>query len=296
MSVDIDKEALKREVEATLGKNRPARAIPPSSFELNSQSSITHIIGVVSGKGGVGKSFVCASLAIELARKGYRVGVLDADITGPSIPKIFGLAGQHAYGQQDKIIPLTSLLGIKIMSTNLVVEHETDPVLWRGPMLMGAIKQFFEDTLWGELDYLLVDMPPGTGDVAMTVFQSLPIEGIFMVSTPQDLVQMIVEKALGMAHMMNIAVLGLIENMSYITCPDCARRIYPFGESRLQRTADRVGVDALDKLAIAPELASSCDRGDLEATLPEDILSSALNVLEGLHEHAFTEAERAHKA
>ncbi len=280
MSVTIDKEAIRRSVNERLRHNQAGQA--PLHFTANSQSSIHHVVGVVSGKGGVGKSLVCGAAAIELARAGYKVGILDADITGPSIPKMFGFAGKHAYGKDDKIIPLLSQLGIKIISTNLVIEKETDPVLWRGPMLMGAIKQFFEDTLWGEIDYLLVDMPPGTGDVALTVFQSLPINGVIVVSSPQDLVQMVVGKALTMAQMMDVPTLGLVENMSYITCPDCNVHIYPFGESRLVETAEHYDIPALDRLPIMQHMAQACDEGTLEAQLPKTFAPQTLQALQAL--------------
>ena len=213
-----EEEALRREVEATFGK------APQESFyfKTNEYSRIKHVIGVVSGKGGVGKSIVTGILACELARKGYKVGILDADITGPSIPKMFGLSDERIMGDPElsMMIPVTTKGGIRVVSTNLILENETDPVLWRGPILMGVLKQFWEETVWGEIDYLLVDMPPGTGDVALTVFQQVPIDGLIIVTAPQGLVQMVVSKAVNMAQEMNVPVLGLVENMAYAICPD----------------------------------------------------------------------------
>ena len=263
---DIDRDAIKDEVDQIFG-NRPKHE-GPELYQVNDQSSIKHVIGVISGKGGVGKSLVTGILATELARKGHKVGILDADITGPSIPKMFGLSGLHVFGQGDKIIPAQSKGGSKIMSTNLVLENENDPVLWRGPMLMGALKQFYEDTLWGDIDYLLVDMPPGTGDVALTVFQSLPIEGVVIVSSPQDLVQVIVGKAVKMATMMNVPVLGVVENMSYMECPECGHKLEPFGPSHLQEIVDEFKV------------AASCDAGTFESELPEGLIPKAVSAVE----------------
>ena len=275
---DIDRDAIKDEVDQIFG-NRPKHE-GPELYQVNDQSSIKHVIGVISGKGGVGKSLVTGILATELARKGHKVGILDADITGPSIPKMFGLSGLHVFGQGDKIIPAQSKGGIKIMSTNLVLENENDPVLWRGPMLMGALKQFYEDTLWGDIDYLLVDMPPGTGDVALTVFQSLPVEGVVIVSSPQDLVQVIVGKAVKMAAMMNVPVLGVVENMSYMECPECGHRLEPFGPSHLQEIVDEFKVADLGRIPIDPKVAASCDAGTFESELPEGLIPEAVSAVE----------------
>ena len=275
---DIDRDAIKDEVDQIFG-NRPKHE-GPELYQVNDQSSIKHVIGVISGKGGVGKSLVTGILATELARKGHKVGILDADITGPSIPKMFGLSGLHVFGQGDKIIPAQSKGGIKIMSTNLILENENDPVLWRGPMLMGALKQFYEDTLWGDIDYLLVDMPPGTGDVALTVFQSLPIEGVVIVSSPQDLVQVIVGKAVKMAAMMNVPVLGVVENMSYMECPECGHRLEPFGPSHLQEIVDEFKVADLGRIPIDPKVAASCDAGTFESELPEGLIPKAVSAVE----------------
>ena len=275
---DIDRDAIKDEVDQIFG-NRPKHE-GPELYQVNDQSSIKHVIGVISGKGGVGKSLVTGILATELARKGHKVGILDADITGPSIPKMFGLSGLHVFGQGDKIIPAQSKGGIKIMSTNLVLENENDPVLWRGPMLMGTLKQFYEDTLWGDIDYLLVDMPPGTGDVALTVFQSLPIEGVVIVSSPQDLVQVIVGKAVKMATMMNVPVLGVVENMSYMECPECGHKLEPFGPSHLQEIVDEFKVADLGRIPIDPKVAASCDAGTFESELPEGLIPKAVSAVE----------------
>lgn len=275
---DIDRDAIKDEVDQIFG-NRPKHE-GPELYQVNDQSSIKHVIGVISGKGGVGKSLATGILATELARKGHKVGILDADITGPSIPKMFGLSGLHVFGQGDKIIPAQSKGGIKIMSTNLVLENENDPVLWRGPMLMGALKQFYEDTLWGDIDYLLVDMPPGTGDVALTVFQSLPVEGVVIVSSPQDLVQVIVGKAVKMAAMMNVPVLGVVENMSYMECPECGHRLEPFGPSHLQEIVDEFKVADLGRIPIDPKVAASCDAGTFESELPEGLIPEAVSAVE----------------
>ncbi len=275
---DIDRDAIKDEVDQIFG-NRPKHE-GPELYQVNDQSSIKHVIGVISGKGGVGKSLVTGILATELARKGHKVGILDADITGPSIPKMFGLSGLHVFGQGDKIIPAQSKGGIRIMSTNLVLENENDPVLWRGPMLMGALKQFYEDTLWGDIDYLFVDMPPGTGDVALTVFQSLPIEGVVIVSSPQDLVQVIVGKAVKMAAMMNVPVLGVVENMSYMECPECGHRLEPFGPSHLQEIVDEFKVADLGRIPIDPKVAASCDAGTFESELPEGLIPEAVSAVE----------------
>lgn len=275
---DIDRDAIKDEVDQIFG-NRPKHE-GPELYQVNDQSSIKHVIGVISGKGGVGKSLVTGILATELARKGHKVGILDADITGPSIPKMFGLSGLHVFGQGDKIIPAQSKGGIKIMSTNLILENENDPVLWRGPMLMGTLKQFYEDTLWGDIDYLLVDMPPGTGDVALTVFQSLPIEGVVIVSSPQDLVQVIVGKAVKMAAMMNVPVLGVVENMSYMECPECGHKLEPFGPSHLQEIVDEFKVADLGRIPIDPKVSASCDAGTFESELPEGLIPEAVSAVE----------------
>ena len=277
-----EEEAIRREFEASRKKahahTNQGGGIP--QFETNMYSNIKHVLGVVSGKGGVGKSLVTGILAIELARTGHKVAILDGDITGPSIPKMFGLSDVRAKGYNDLIIPAESAGGIKMMSTNLVLENETDPVVWRGPVLGNALQQFYEQTMWGDIDYLLVDMPPGTGDVALTVFQSLPIKGVLIVSTPQDLVQMVVGKAVNMAAMMDIPVVGLVENMAYFKCPNCGERHYIFGPSRAGETCLLYGIDMLGQLPIDPKIAEACDRGVLEQALPEGLLPDAVAIIE----------------
>ena len=233
------------------------------SVPLQKDSNIKHVIGIVSGKGGVGKSLVAAQTAVLLAREGFRVGILDADITGPSIPKSFGIHEQLV-ADEDGIIPAESKTGIKMMSVNLMLQNETDPVIWRGPILAGTVKQFWTDTKWGDIDYMFVDMPPGTGDVPLTVFQSLPLDGILIVTSPQELVGMIVEKAANMAEMMNIPVLGIVENMSYFKCDGCGRKHHIFGESHLEEIADRAGISEIARLPIEASIAKACDSGSVE--------------------------------
>lgn len=277
-----EQEAIRREFEAARkGAGQARQQVEEPSFDLNQFSSIKHVVGVISGKGGVGKSLVTGILACELARCGHKVGILDADITGPSIPRMFGLADERAMGMGDLIVPVETAGGIKVMSANLVLEHEDDPVLWRGPILAGALRQFWAETFWGELDYLLVDMPPGTGDVALTAFQSLPIDGVVIVSSPQDLVQMVVGKAVNMASMMNVPVYGLVENMAYLTCPHCGERIEPYGPSRLAATAKHYGLPVLGQLPIDPVLAEACDNGTAEEKMPHGLLSDAVTAIVG---------------
>ena len=272
--VDIDREALRKEIDAALhGKKKEPQ--PPAGFELNQHSSVKHVIGVVSGKGGVGKSFVTGILATNLARAGKRVGILDGDITGPSIPRMFGISDERSYGVEEQLIPIENANGIKIMSANLVLQNETDPVLWRGPVVAGAIQQFYSQCNWGDLDYLLIDMPPGTGDVALTVFQSLPVEGVVIVSSPQDLVQMVVGKAVRMAEMMHVPVLGLIENMAYITCPHCDERIEPYGPSKLAETAAAFNLKPLGQLPMDAAFAQIADKGTFSTELPEGLVPDA---------------------
>lgn len=272
--VDIDREALRKEIDAALhGKKKEPQ--PPAGFELNQHSSVKHVIGVVSGKGGVGKSFVTGILATNLARAGKRVGILDGDITGPSIPRMFGISDERSYGVEEQLIPVEDANGIKIMSANLVLQNETDPVLWRGPVVAGAIQQFYSQCNWGDLDYLLIDMPPGTGDVALTVFQSLPVEGVVIVSSPQDLVQMVVGKAVRMAEMMHVPVLGLIENMAYITCPHCDERIEPYGPSKLAETAAAFNLKPLGQLPMDATFAQIADKGTFSTELPQGLVPDA---------------------
>ena len=238
----------------------PSREKPNFRAELNSYSSIGHVIGVVSGKGGVGKSLVTASLANAMAAKGYRVGILDADITGPSIPKMFGAHGQLV-GDEKGMYPYETKEGIKIVSINLLMEDEEAPVVWRGPVIAGAVKQFWNEAVWGDVDYLFVDMPPGTGDVPLTVFQSLPVDGIVIVTSPQELVQMIVKKAYNMAGMMDIPVLGVVENYSYLKCPDCGKEIKLFGESHIDEVASELAMQVLGKMPLDPAYAELADAG-----------------------------------
>ena len=220
----------------------------------NQYTSVKKVIGVVSGKGGVGKSMVTASLARLMKEQGYEVGILDADITGPSIPKMYGIH-ERAVGNELGMYPAVAQDGTRIMSVNLLLDTEDTPVIWRGPIIAGVVKQFWQEVLWGDLDYLFVDMPPGTGDVPLTVFQSLPVDGIVIVTSPQDLVQMIVKKAFNMARAMNIPVLGIVENYSYLQCPDCGKKIKVFGESHIEEIAAGIGVEVLGKMPIDPELA-----------------------------------------
>ena len=221
------------------------------------------VYGVVSGKGGVGKSMVTSQLAVTLHRRGYKVGVMDADITGPSIPQAFGVHDK-AVGTQTALYPCVSHSGIEVMSINLLLDDETDPVIWRGPVIGGVVQQFWGDVLWQDVDYMFVDMPPGTGDVALNVFQTLPVDGVIIVASPQELVSMVVQKAVKMAQMMNIPIVGLVENMSYITCPDCGKKLYPFGEGKTQQAADEYGLPLLARMPIDPELAQLVDQGRIE--------------------------------
>ena len=230
---------------------------------LNAHSRVKKVIAVVSGKGGVGKSLVTGLLAVLAQRNGFQAAILDGDVTGPSIPKMFGVR-DPAMGSEEGILPCVSRTGIRMMSVNLLLENDTDPVVWRGSLISGTVKQFWTDVAWGDVDYMFVDMPPGTGDVPLTVFQSLPVDGILIVTSPQELVGMIVEKALNMAKMMNIPVLGIIENMSYLSCPDCGRKIYPFGEGKTALTAQQHSIPLLAQIPMDPALARECDTGVIE--------------------------------
>lgn len=246
---------------SSCGKDCESRKAPNSFLEpMNKDSNIKKVIGIVSGKGGVGKSLVTSLLAAETAGRGASVAILDADITGPSIPKAFGIT-ERAVIENESIYPSVSAGGVKIMSLNLLMINETDPVVWRGPIIAGTVKQFWTDVIWGDVDYMFVDMPPGTGDVPLTVFQSLPIDGIVIVSSPQDLVQMIVKKAYNMAKMMNVPVLGLVENYSYVKCPDCGKAIYVFGESKVEAAAADIQVPVMGKMPLDPEIAAAVDAG-----------------------------------
>ncbi|MEL7646506.1 MAG: Mrp/NBP35 family ATP-binding protein [Sedimentibacter sp.] len=226
-------------------------------------SSIKKVIGVVSGKGGVGKSLVTSMLAVTMRRRDYRVGILDADITGPSIPKSFGIT-EKAKGNGYGILPCRSKTGIDVMSINLLLDKDTDPVVWRGPVIANTVKQFWTEVIWHDIDYLFVDMPPGTGDVPLTVFQSIPVDGIIIVTSPQELVSMIVEKAVKMAEMMNVPIVGIVENMSYFKCPDCSKEYKIFGESNIDEVAKSHNISVIAKLPIDPNIAMSCDKGLIE--------------------------------
>ena len=248
----------------TCGQDCGQRTAPRSMVEKATPGSdVKKVIGVVSGKGGVGKSLVSAMLAVAMERKGYHAGILDGDITGPSIPKMFGVQ-EKARGNGQGILPVKTKSGVDIMSINLLLENESDPVVWRGPVIATTVKQFWTDVVWGEVDYLFVDMPPGTGDVPLTVFQSLPIDGIVVVTSPQDLVSMIVGKAVKMAQLMDVPVIGVVENMSYIQCPDCGKKIMIYGESKTAKVAAEQGLPLLAQMPIAPQLAALCDAGTIQ--------------------------------
>ena len=248
--------------------------------EANMFSKVNKVIAVVSGKGGVGKSLVTSLLSVMMHRKDKHVAVLDADVTGPSIPKMFG-KHDKAMASEAGIFPVESETGIELMSVNFLLEDETAPVLWRGPVISGVVTQFWHDVMWGDIDFMFVDMPPGTGDVPLTVFQSLPVDGIIVVTSPQELVGMIVEKAVNMANMMNIPVLGIVENMSYFECPDCNEKHKIFGESHIEDIAEKYGIDVIAKLPIRPEIAAAADAGTIEK-VTEDSLSVVADMLEKL--------------
>lgn len=254
----------------------------PESFRIepNKYSRIKKVIGVVSGKGGVGKSFVTSLLASGLQKKGYSCGILDADITGPSIPKMFGIK-EKAGGNQYGMLPVLSKNGTQVMSINVLVDNETDPVVWRGPVIAGVVQQFWQEVIWHDVDCLFVDMPPGTGDVSLTVFQSIPVDGIIIVTSPQDLVSMIVGKAVNMAKMMNVPILGIVENMSYVECDSCGHKIMLYGESKLEKVAQEYQIAPLAQLPIRPENAAACDKGEVEdISMPE--LEQAYELIEYL--------------
>ena len=250
---------------AECGADCPSRGASAEDFRApaNRFSEVKHVIGVVSGKGGVGKSLVASLMAVMMRRKGFTTAILDADITGPSIPKAFGVT-QPLNANDYGIFPAETATGIKLVSLNLMLENPTDPVVWRGPVIAGAVKQFWSDVMWGDVDFMFVDMPPGTGDVPLTVFQSLPLDGIIIVTSPQDLVGLIVEKAARMAKMMNIPVLGLVENYAYYDCPDCGTRHYIFGRSRLNEVADQLEIPNTAQLPIDPAISAACDTGKAE--------------------------------
>lgn len=263
---------------ASCGSDCASRAAPQSlQAPANARSHVGRVIAVVSGKGGVGKSLVTSALAVQLRRRGLRVGILDADVTGPSIPRAFGLNGR-AEGDDEGLFPCRTGTGIGVMSINLLLEDSNDPVVWRGPMIANVVKQFWTDVAWGDIDFLVVDMPPGTGDVPLTVFQSLPVDGIVVVTSPQELVGMIVEKAVRMAEMMHVPVLGVVENLSGFRCPDCGAVHDIFGRSNLDEIAVQHGIAHVERLPIDPALSQLCDLGSIEQ-MPEDYLASTAAML-----------------
>ncbi|MCI8400473.1 MAG: Mrp/NBP35 family ATP-binding protein [Oscillibacter sp.] len=263
---------------SSCGESCAERTEPQSLLkELNPNARVGKVYGVVSGKGGVGKSMVTSQLAVIMNRRGRQVGVLDADVTGPSIPKAFGVHGQ-AVGSEQGIYPMLTPGGIQIMSTNLLLPNETDPVIWRGPVISGVVQQFWTDVLWN-CDYLFVDMPPGTGDVSLSVFQSIPLDGIIVVASPQDLVSMVVEKAVKMAEMMEVPIVGLVENMSWVACPDCGKKLYLFGQGKTAEAAKRHNLPLLAEMPIDPALAALADAGKIEE-FQGDWLDAAANILE----------------
>ena len=263
---------------STCGESCSERQEPQSLLkEHHPEAHIGKVFGIVSGKGGVGKSMVTSQLAVPMRRRGHQVGILDADVTGPSIPKAFGIHGQ-ATGSEAGLYPMVSKTGIQVMSTNLLLPNETDPVIWRGPVISGVVQQFWTDVLWN-CDYLFVDMPPGTGDVSLSVFQSIPLDGIVIVASPQELVSMVVEKAVKMAEMMEVPIVGLVENMSYVACPDCGKKISVFGESKLDQVAKEFDLPILARLPIDPAVAQACDHGLME-TVDTSVLKDAVAAVE----------------
>lgn len=263
---------------STCGQNCASKKPQDLHEALNELSSVKHVIGVVSGKGGVGKSLVTSMLAVLMQRKGYKTAILDADITGPSIPKAFGIKGM-ADGDEHGIYPIETTTKIDVMSINFLLENETTPVVWRGPVIAGTVKQFWTDVIWNDIDCMFVDCPPGTGDVPLTVFQSIPLDGIIIVSSPQELVSMIVSKAANMAKLMNIPVLGLVENMSYVKCPDCGKEVKVFGDSHIENVAKEFGYDILGKIPLDAKLSALCDKGMIEL-MENDYLDKAADIIE----------------
>lgn len=254
------------------------QAPPIPKEELNQYSNVKKVIGIVSGKGGVGKSLITSMMATTMNRRNHKTAIMDADLTGPSIPKIFGIE-ENADGTKHGILPVESKTGINIMSMNLLLDKSTDPVLWKGPIISGTVKQFWTEVIWNSIDYMFIDMPPGTGDVPLTIFQSLPVDGIIIVTSPQDLVSMIVTKAVNMAKKMNIPIIGLVENMSYFQCPDCDTRHNIFGDSNIESIAAEQNLEVLAKLPIDPNIAKSCDIGDIES-MDFDYLDNTAKILE----------------
>ncbi|MFR8902109.1 P-loop NTPase [Hominenteromicrobium sp.] len=267
---------------SSCGEECPSRQNPESFLApMNKMSNVKKVIGVVSGKGGVGKSLVTSMLAVTMQRRGFKTAILDADITGPSIPKCFGIY-EKAMGSDDGLFPVNTKTGIETMSINELLPDETSPVVWRGPVIAGVIKQFWSDVIWNEVDYMFVDLPPGTGDAPLTVFQSIPLDGIIIVTSPQELVSMIVSKAVEMAKMMNVPVLGLIENYSYVKCPCCGEPFKVYGESHIDEVAAKYDLKVLDKLPLDPQIASLCDRGAIEL-MGDGLLDNAADAVEAAH-------------
>ena len=262
---------------ADCGERKEKESFLKKPHEL---SSIRRVIGVMSGKGGVGKSMVTAMLAVIFARRGYKAAVMDADVTGPSIPKMFGIK-ERAKGGETGLYPVKSKTGIEVMSVNLLLEHESDPVVWRGPVIGGVVQQFWTDVIWNDVDYMFVDMPPGTGDVPLTVFQSIPVDGVIAVASPQELVSLIVEKAVKMANMMNIPMLGVVENMSYVECPDCKKKIYIYGEGATKKVCEKFSLPLLAQIPVVSDLAKQSDRGLIEL-FEGDYLENAATMIETL--------------
>ncbi|MCI8331726.1 MAG: Mrp/NBP35 family ATP-binding protein [Clostridiales bacterium] len=251
----------------------------PAKKESNTGSKVGKVIGIISGKGGVGKSLVTSMLAVTAQRRDYKTAILDADITGPSIPKIFKLEEKIKADENGKMLPSKTTTGIKVVSVNLLLQEESMPVIWRGPVISGTVNQFWQDTVWGDVDYMFIDMPPGTGDVPLTVFQSIPLSGIIIVTSPQELVSMIVAKAVNMARMMNIPILGMIENYSYALCPDCGKKMEIFGKSHIDEAAIEHNIDILAKLPLDPNLAALCDKGMIEL-MDNNLLDAAFDKIE----------------
>lgn len=267
---------------SSCGENCSSRTAEQSFLApCNSMSNVKKVIGIVSGKGGVGKSLVTSLMASGIQREGFSSAILDADITGPSIPKLFGIS-KKAEGTEYGILPIASRGGTKIMSVNLLLENDTDPVVWRGPVIAGTVKQFWTDVIWEDVDCMFVDMPPGTGDVPLTVFQSLPVDGIIVVTSPQELVSMIVEKAVNMAKLMNIPILGIVENMSYVECPNCSEKISIFGESKIDEVAKNFDLKALGRIPMRADIAARCDDGKVEAVDGKLWLGDAIDAVKNL--------------
>lgn len=266
---------------SSCGSNCSSRTEPQNlQAPPHAGTHVKHVIAVVSGKGGVGKSLVTSLMAVQMRRRGFKTAILDADITGPSIPKVFGIT-DRATGDETGILPVKTKTGIEVMSMNLLLEDAAAPVVWRGPVIAGAVKQFWTDVMWGDIDYMFVDMPPGTGDVPLTVFQSLPVDGILVITSPQELVSLIVEKALKMSEIMHVPVLGLIENMSYFECPNCHEKHEIFGPSHVEASAQKYEIPHTAKLPIDPKFAAHCDKGDIES-YPADYLADTASFLEGV--------------